>query len=556
MARTTILPLILRLSLLAVLGLLAFTTQAQVAPPTWASVQRSDATRPSGARGDKVAVAADGSQFVSGLFVGTVTFGSTTISIPSSEVGLWLAKYNPNGTVAWVRHATQAAGDTRAAVAVDGAGNAYLTGYFSGTLTFVGSGVAPFTAGAGVTDSYLAKFDLQGNLLWARTAGTTAGNSYAAGVGTDASGNVYVAGDFSGALNFGGVSVSASDENVFLYKFTPAGTAVWARTAGGLGIDYASSLATDPAGNAYLTGSVRQTATFGNITLPGTGAATDEDAFVVKYDPQGTAQWAQRIATTNRDAGVSVAVDAAGNVAVGGYANNVSTATTDNSNILVARYTSQGALAWTRQFTPTVPDFYAGYGVAFDNRGGLYMTGGYNGTLTFGTTTLANAEHNLYVVRFDGQGNTTWADKVASQAGGNGVIGLDVATDAAGNAYLTGAVQGDATFGTFATTGTGGNVFLAKLAAGGIITAARPAAAAAPLRVYPNPASAQATLVLPAGGGRLALTDALGRTVREQALPAAAGPCPVSLIGLQPGLYQLRATLGNGQVASARLTVR
>ncbi|GAA3999809.1 hypothetical protein GCM10022408_08510 [Hymenobacter fastidiosus] len=560
---TSIPSMLSRLALLAVLGFPALTTQAQVATPTWASVQRSTAaTVNSGAQADKVAVAADGSRFVSGTFAGPVNFGGTTLPVKPSEAGIYVAKYTADGTLAWVRYALETEGDTRAAVAVDAAGNAIITGYFGGSLSFSNTAIAPLTtAGPDVTDAYVAKFDPQGNLLWARAGGATAnGDAYAAAAGTDALGNIYVAGDFSGSLSFGGPAVSTSNEDIFLFKFTPAGAVTWVRTAGGSATDYAYALATDAAGNAYLTGSIYESATFGTITLANTGAADNEDGFVVKYDTQGTVQWAQRFGVaTNGDSGSSIAVDAAGNVAVGGYTDYFYNGTEDGTSIFVGRYNSQGARLWSQKITPAETSYISGYGVAYDGKGGLYMTGNFLGSLTFGPTTLtaANTDNgDLYAVRFDGQGKTVWADKVTSPGRDNGVIGLDVATDGLGNAYVVGAVGGNATFGTIATSGVGINSFVAKLNAGGTITASRPALAALALSVYPNPASEQATLMLPVGGGQLVLTDALGRTVREQALPATAGACPVALTGLTPGLYQLRATLGNGQLASARLTVR
>ncbi|GAA3932207.1 SBBP repeat-containing protein [Hymenobacter algoricola] len=559
---TSISSLLSRLTLLAALGFPALTTQAQVAAPTWASVQRSTAAAASsGAQAEKVAVAADGSRFVSGAFAGPVNFGGTTLPVGSSQSGIYVAKYDANGTLVWIRYALETDGETRAAVAVDAAGNAILTGYFGGSLSFSNTTIAPLTtAGPGVTDSYVAKFDPQGNLLWARAGGATAnGDAYAATAGTDALGNIYVGGDFSGSLSFGGTPVTASNENIFLFKLTPAGTVVWARTAGGADSDYGYALTTDAAGNAYLTGSFSNSATFGTTTLT-TGGSNDEDGFVVKYDTQGTVQWAQRFGVaTNGDSGSSIAVDAAGNVAVGGYTDYFFNGTEDGNSIFLGRYNSQGVNLWSRKITPTETSYISGYGVAYDGKGGLYLTGNFLGSLTFGSTTLTavnNDNGDLYVARFNGQGNAVWADKVSSPGQNNGVIGLDVAADALGNAYVAGVVGGNATFGTIATSGVGINAFVAKLNAGGTITASRPAQVALALSVYPNPASEQAMLMLPVGGGRLVLTDALGRTVREQTLPATAGACPVALTGLTPGLYHLQATLGNGQPASARLTVR
>ncbi|WP_165370466.1 T9SS type A sorting domain-containing protein, partial [Hymenobacter persicinus] len=273
---------------------------------------------------------------------------------------------------------------------------------------------------------------------------------------------------------------------------------------------------------------------------------------------QGNVLWARRTGGVNYDRGTALAVDAAtGSVAVAGAADYTFDINSSQSSIYVARYSDQGVLAWERKITPTEPDLYSGYGVAFDNRGGLYMTGDFQGNVTFGPTTLTAAEQDMYAVRFDSRGNAVWADRVGgSNTNFGAAIGLAVNTDPSGNAYFAGAVLGTVNFGSIVSQGNSVDMFVAKLNAGGTLTAARGAVAELPLSVYPNPAAGRATLVLPAGGGRLVLSDVLGRPVREQALPAVAGPCPVELTGLTPGLYLLRATLGNGQTASARLTVR
>ncbi|QHJ09235.1 SBBP repeat-containing protein [Hymenobacter busanensis] len=559
--RTPFTPLFTRLGLLAALGFAALSTQAQVAAPTWASVVRANSSSGAndGSRANEIAVAPDGSQYVCGVFEGTFTIGSTTLAAGAGNGHLFLVKLNPNGTVAWARQANTTSGDTDVSVAVDPAGNAYLTGYFSGSLSFPGA-PGTLTTANGVTDAYVAKLDSQGNLLWAIPGGVTGGNSaYATGIAADASGNVYVSGDFAGSIGFGGAStVSASNSDVFLCKLSATnGAQVWIRKGGSNGSDFGYALTTDAAGNPYLGGVIRQPAAiFGSVTLPaGTGAVNDEDIFVAKFDPQGNTVWAQRAGTANNDGVSDVAVDASGNVAITGYVNGVFTSTSDASEIYVARFSATGAPQWSRRIVPTAPDYYQGQGVAFDNRGGLYVTGYFESSVTFGTTTLTANTQDVFVVRYDGLGNAIWANRAGGTTANDAAIAFDVATDAGGNAYLAGGVLGTVSFGSVASTGTGIGFFVSKLNAGGTITATRAAADVA-LQTYPNPADDYTKLALPAGGGRLALTDALGRTVREQTLPQAAGTYRVALAGLAPGLYHLRATLGNGQTAVSRVTVR
>ncbi len=537
------------------LGLASFAAQAQVTPPSWASVQRATGGAGDLNIGRKTVVAADGSQILGGVFEGTMTIGGTTLTAGAGDTHYFLAKFNPNGTLAWAGTADETSGDTDASLAVDPQGNVYIAGYFAGSITFGPLVINGPTDGS--TDAFLVKLDPQGVPLWYKTGGISNGDAYVGGVATDAAGNVYVSGDYSGQISFGGGAANqlvSGNSNVFLYKFSATGTPAWARQGGGTNGDFNYDLAADAAGNTYLTGSMRGTAVFGNVTL--NTANTDEDIYAVKYNPSGTALWAQRTGSAADDNANTIAVDAAGNVVVGGYANDRQVGTSFESDAFLARFDAQGNPMWTETITPSTGGEYGISGVAFDNRGGLYAIGAFAGTLTLDGNTLTAADETPFIARYDGQGRAIWLNAPTGATVDDQSVFFDVTTDAAGNAYVAGGALGNISFGPIASPGTGIGAFLAKLNAGGTITAARSRTTELALGVYPNPAAERATLQLPQGGGQLTMSDALGRTVRQQALPATAGTHEVSLAGLQPGLYQLRATLGNGQVATARLTVR
>jgi hypothetical protein len=122
--------------------------------------------------------------------------------------------------------------------------------------------------------------------------------------------------------------------------------------------------------------------------------------------------------------------------------------------------------------------------------------------------------------------------------------------------YVVGSAgNGTVTFGPYAPAAVVKEIVLAKFMPSAP-TAARLAKAALALHAYPNPATGQVLLDLTAGGGHLQVLDAMGRTVRQQALPAAAGPCPVSVAGLAPGLYQLHATFATGLAGHATIQVQ
>lgn len=544
--------------LVATLSLVSFPGQAQVADPAWASVQRATSSTNDLSSGQKVVAAPDGSRFLYGQFEGSLTFGGTTLTAGAGESHFFLAKINPNGSLAWVRQAEEGSSTSQVSVtlAVDATGNVYLGGYF-GVSYSLGSLV--FTSASGRIEGFVVKLDPQGQPLWSKTAGVTNGDAYVGGLATDAAGNVYVSGDFVGTLDFGGGTanqLTTTTSSIFLYKFSPDGVPLWARQAGGIDNSFTHDLAADAAGNTYLTGRFIGSSTFGTITL-NSPTGEDADLYVAKFDTQGSLVWAQRAGTDSDDLGLAIAVDAAGMVAVGGYVNRIQPAASpEEHTAYLARFGPDGTPLWSRQITPSVAAGYKISGMAYDGRGGLYVVSSYSGTLTLGATTLTASRISPFVARYDGQGNALWVGITTPSAPADRSFFLDVSIDAAGNAYLTGGVQGNVSFGPVATTGPNDAAFEAKLTGGGTITSTRSKAANLPLAAYPNPASERATLVLPHGGGQLAIIDALGRTVRTQALPTAAGTCPVSLAGLMPGMYYLRAMLGNGQAAATRLLVR
>ena len=157
--------------------------------------------------------------------------------------------------------------------------------------------------------------------MWARKAGSFSGGNFdtGTGIGADAAGNVYVTGTFlSPVADFGGVLLTnLGSGDIFLSKYDPAGTLQWVRQAGGSGDDRPNGIAVDAAGNAHIVGEFSGTAGFGVTNLASAGGAAD--VFIAKFNPSGTAIWAQAAGGQSADAARGVAVDPAGNVHVTGY---------------------------------------------------------------------------------------------------------------------------------------------------------------------------------------------------------------------------------------------
>jgi gliding motility-associated-like protein len=434
---------ILLLSLLIIAG-----SHAQT--PKWIWAKSSGTTNShEHSTGSGIATDAAGNVFVTGFFDSTaITFGTTTLN-SSGPNDIFLAKYDASGNILWAKSAGGTDDDEAYGVATDLAGNSYITGYFKspsitfGTTTLVNSG------GSIPGDVFLAKYDPSGNVVWAKKAAGV-GDDTGYGVATDVLGNVFVTGFFaSPSITFGTTTlsnVSPGDADVFLAKYDNNGNVLWAKSAGGTNGDIAESVATDASGNVFITGYFEvPSITFGTTTLTNSGLLNAGDVFIVKYDASGNVLWAKSAGGPQGDEGAGVATDVSGNVFVTGWfeSQNITFGTTTLPNAaawdvsyFLAKYDASGNSLWARGVTGATND--DGWGVATDGSGNAFVAGGFNcPSITFGTTTLTmppGGNTPLFIAKYDPSGNVLCASALAD----GGSYKNAIATDALGNAYITG----------------------------------------------------------------------------------------------------------------------
>ncbi|MBF9222812.1 T9SS type A sorting domain-containing protein [Hymenobacter ruricola] len=292
----------------------------------------------------------------------------------------------------------------------------------------------------------------------------------------DAAGNVYVTGYFTGRVEVGGSVVeSTGGQDVFVAKWNPTTAAwVWVRTAGGARDDRASALAVS-GGNVYVAGSFGATgASFGSTTLSSAGGL---DMFVAKLSDAGTTAtwgWAvrgggsdddERAATlTARGSNVYVAGDYSSGDAVFGSTPLIKYI--GPSNVFIAKLTDGGSsVAWN--WVQNIPNggltSAGGLGVS---SGGVYLTGTYTGTASFGTRNLVPVgATDVYVAKLnDANGAWTWA-----YSGGGALNDNSTALAVTGNTvYIAGDYNSyNFRLGTAvslpAISSAGADVFVAKL---------------------------------------------------------------------------------------------
>ena len=247
-----------------------------------------------------------GNVFVSGGFTSpTLILGTYTLTNPSggSNYKPFLIKYDANGNVIWAATALGGTNSGASSVNADASGNTFLVGQFSGSSIIFGTYTLTNPGGQ---DIFIVKYDSNGNVLWAKNSIGSSWGDNATSVSTDAGGNAIISGFFSSStIAFGTYTLTNNGVyNTFVVKYDSNGNVLWAKSAGGTNWDRAYSISTDALGNAFITGYFGSPSlAFGTYTLTNAG---QRDAFLAKYDVNGNILWAKSVGGTGDEMGYSV----------------------------------------------------------------------------------------------------------------------------------------------------------------------------------------------------------------------------------------------------------
>jgi hypothetical protein len=218
-----------------------------------------------------------GNVYVTGHFNGKVDLGGGVL-VSTGGKDAFVASYTSTGQHRWSKRFGGTFQDGGYGIAVDGAGNVTVTGFFSLTADFGGGGLTS----AGITDIFIASYTSAGNHRWSRRFGSTSKDS-GNDVAVDKSGNVYATGHFVGTADFGGGGLaSAGTYDIFVASYTSTGQHRWSKRLGGTSTDYGYGVAEDGSGNVYLCGTFMDTVDFGGGGLTSAGSS---DIFLLKLVP-------------------------------------------------------------------------------------------------------------------------------------------------------------------------------------------------------------------------------------------------------------------------------
>lgn len=368
-------------------------------------------------------------------------------------------------------------------IAVDASGNVFMSGATGSTNAIALSGFQN-SIGGGTRDAYLVKFNSSGVRQWATYYGGT-GDDYGLDVSLDAIGNIYLAGETNSttAIASGGhQTVAGGSLDAFLVKFNTSGTRLWATYYGGTGDDLAYVSVCDASNNVYLIGDTNSAA---GIAIGGHQNTIGGlyDGFIVKFNSSGVRQWATYYGGTDNEYAAGGAVDASGNVFLGGQTwstAGISTASSHqvafsggtNRDAFLVKFNSSGVRQWGTYYGGTGSDYL--YATITDAAGNVIIAGD-----TDSGTAIASGGHQLtllglydaFVVKFNTSGVRQWGTYYGNTGDDYAAVYKCIATDQNSNVFLSGSTTsttGIATGGFMTTLAGGYDAYLVKFNPSGV----------------------------------------------------------------------------------------
>jgi len=413
--------------------------------------------------GNDIAVDEAGNSYITGVFEGKATFDTITLNSPGNK--LFFAKYDSLGNVEWIDTATNTSRVLKNTV--DQFGNVYT----------VGGGGSKFSNGVKVqTGDFLIKHNKNdGSIQWVDSL--PVGFDYE-NLTVDKNGNIYIAGDFGKSIYIGSDTFKTSSfSDALLLKYDSSGQYLWGKQNG-----YTSSssilndVATDSYKNSYTVGTFFDTVKFGSIKK--SEGQSSRDVFMVKHDSSGQPKWLKVFEGADQQTITGVTVNEQNEIAITGrYYDSIQvgnlkakTLNATSTNLFVAALDTAGITQWLQEArTPDTGFIWAKDIISNDDQtyiaGFNQPSGSQNVKFYFGPDTLSvnysNAIRAPFITKLGQDGKFLWT---FSSANSQTSIADAIGVDSLRNAFAIGGYRNKLKLKSKSISGQGqGDIFLTKI---------------------------------------------------------------------------------------------
>ncbi|HPH82322.1 MAG TPA: T9SS type A sorting domain-containing protein [Flavobacteriales bacterium] len=384
----------------------------------------------------------------------------------------------------WVKNIGGSGTDVGTEITSDADGNVIVCGRFENTIdSDPGSGTNNLVS-AGSFDMVVIKFDANGQFLWSKQIGGTGYDEFT-NVECDAAGNVILIGYFEGVVDIdpnAGVNTLTSQgtSDLFVLKLSPLGETIWMHEISGTSSESTGGLSVISTGHIFVSGGFTGTAIFSstdNLTSAG-----ENDAYVLKLNPDGTLNWVKQIGGTSFDYSYDIDTYSNGEVVLTGRFRDVvdfnpgaATASSTSNGLndgFIVKLSTNGDYIWHQTFGGT--GFDEIWAIATDLNNNTFTFGFFSGTVDLdpGATVqnfTSNGADDLFIQKYSSSGSLLW---VKTFGGSELENSYDISTDSEGNVVVIGdyfnTVDFDPGVGVFNLTSQGNNdIFMMQLDANG-----------------------------------------------------------------------------------------
>lgn len=353
----------------------------------------------------------DGTNYFSGT--SSSTLDSTIYN--SSGLDFFIAKYNPDGALLWVRHSDGSSGDAKGLGIYAENSSVFASGHCTGSTSF-----GPFsgTFNQGNEDYFVAKYDVNGNEQWLLEGGSDR-SDFAHDVLSDGT-NLYFVGSYEGdtlsVLDTSGTkvdsiaNVSSGKTDIFILSFDVNSNYNWGRKISSDEDDAGYGITHD-ADSLYITGGISNFANFPEYINNPVIVSYKMDIFISSHSKtNGNTGWVRVVTCTNNgdEEGLDIVIDITQSIYITGYFSqeinffgDTTISSFDFENIFVASFLDNGTFNWAK-IVESSGAGDIGYGISTDNLTNIYIAGQYNQLAIFDTITLpVDGGHNIFLANIE-----------------------------------------------------------------------------------------------------------------------------------------------------------